>query len=184
MNCQSFQNELPEYAEGSLAAGRRQAADRHLAACADCRRRLQQELRMAETLARGFQQITGPLTLPPGFQERLLAALQNNGEPTVVPLRKPIPTGWRHLVWPASLAAGVLITCFRLSHLVPDVWPPGRAALSVAASQPQTEMVLHFVFCVPTYTFHRDGNQVVDVLANESCTVDITLHRDQSPNSL
>ena len=177
MNCQNFQNDLPEYMEGGLAPDQRRAADRHLAECPECRHLLQREHAMARTLSQGFRQSVQHLTLPPDFQKRLATAIGEERAAKIIPLRESSASGWARFLWPVGIAACVLFTIMRTSPLAPGGPPP------VAALIPP-DISLQFVYCAPKYTFHREGNQVVDMVECEPRTVDISFHQDSRQKKL
>ena len=126
MNCHDFQNELFEYVEGSLPVRQRRAAEAHLVDCPTCRFQLRQAERVAQTLARGFQQHTAELTLPPGFSERLLATLHASTPEKSIPIHDAVQALWLRLLWPVAMTACLFLVCLRADHLSPGASQPVR----------------------------------------------------------
>ena len=177
MNCQSFHNELFEYAEGSLAPARRRAADRHLAECAGCRQLLRGENQAAQALAREFRRQTGPLTLPPEFTDGLRLALRRAAAVPAAPQTERPASGWLRLLWPAAITACVLCASFRLGCFSPD-----RPAS--ARRTPPPDIAVHLSYCVSQYTFCQQDGRVLDALERTPRTVDITFHPDLAAKPL
>ena len=176
MNCKSFQNERFDYVEGSLAPGKKRAADRHLAECETCRELLRNEQLVAETLSAGFRQSTEHAALPPDFAARLVSALRDDAPRNILPLPENPEPGWARFAWPVAIAAGVLLTSFG-PDLLSLVAPAPRSAPSKAAAAGfAPDISVHYVYCAPAYTFRREGNRVVDALVCEPVTMDLTFH--------
>ena len=184
MNCENFQSELPEYVEGSLAPDKRQAADQHLVDCADCRHKLQRAQAMTQTLSQEFQQSVRHLTLPPDFLDRLVTARQEETSAKLVPLHESSESVWVRFAWPVGIAAGVLVTSFHTSHVVPGKPVPAATTVRSTAAFAPPNISLQFVYCAPKYTFHREGNQVIDTLECDPRTVDISFHQDRQQKPL
>ena len=72
MNCTSFQDLLFEYLDGELSPDKQALAAEHLVGCAECRRFLERENRVAKA----FQERTIGLKLSAGFERRILGALE------------------------------------------------------------------------------------------------------------
>ncbi|HYG36543.1 MAG TPA: zf-HC2 domain-containing protein [Clostridia bacterium] len=176
MNCQRFQNQLYEYVEGSLPPRAKLAAEKHLSGCPLCRGLVNREVRVGRILYRELQKAAGPLVLSSDVPNRVLAALNRNAAPKrhdslLVSL-------WRQLFWPVAataclLAVGLFIAIQTQKHrtaLSPA--PLGQQAISVNAS-----------YTVPTYTFRREGNLVIDAVTFQTNTVRQTLWADANAES-
>ena len=175
MNCKSFQKERFEYVEGSLAPGRKRAADRHLAECATCRELLRNEQMVAKTLSAGFRDSMAHLALPPDFTARLVTALRDDAPAKTIPLPERPEPGWARFAWPVAIAACVLLTSFG-PGLLSLIAPAPGAGRSKAAAASLPDISVHFVYCAPAYTFRREGDRVVDALVCEPVTMDLTFH--------
>lgn len=92
MNCPKVRDHLSAWLDGELAPEVRSLLDRHLEACAGCRR----ELAQLEALEQALASLTAPA--PPGLPEMVLARLQ-----------RPRRRGWQSLALAASLVLGILL---------------------------------------------------------------------------
>ena len=184
MNCETFQCEVFEYVEGSLDPHEQAGADRHLAECAACRQLLAQEQLTARTLRQGFQQGTQHLALPPDFAQRLQSAVR---EENVIKLVQPAPaaeSAWVRFAWPTAIAACILVTSFRLSYFSPGAGSSAAGHPRPAAFVTPPEISLQLEYCIPKYTFHREGSRVVDALECNPHPIEISFHRDDRPEPL
>lgn len=113
MRCKTVQNKLDRLGGQELAPRMRQRIESHLIHCADCRRFLARQERLASLLT----SLPEPPPVPEGFGDRLMtAALQRQA------VRRPVPGSLWHLRWlspsesvgrkaaqAAALAGGLLI---------------------------------------------------------------------------
>jgi hypothetical protein len=92
MTCPEVRSQLSALLDGALALAEREAAERHVAACGECRRELD-GLRATAALLRGL----GPARAPAGFAERVLRAAaprpwtRRVRDALFVPLRLKLP---------------------------------------------------------------------------------------------
>ena len=151
MNCERFLEQLPEYAEKSLPADQRRAADSHLADCPDCRAALQQAQTWTRLLSAGFEHQVQHLALPPDFLERIQESLPREyAEHPAVPAS--VFADWRRFLWPAAIAAGILLICFQSVRFSP------RPAVATGIS-------IQLAFRLPAWKFQQDEKSVVDTLS-------------------
>ena len=168
MNCRRFEQQLDEYADGSLWPLSRAAADRHLAGCAACREKVRRHRQLGQYLSGTLQQATQSLRLRPEAERRLLQALPSwscaaTCQPSVAWL-------WIRRLWPWLAAASLLVAGALLlrpaSHGPNPRLEAGRSpnrSLDVAS--------IEVSYRVPIYTFHREGPLVTDALTYETMVV-------------
>jgi hypothetical protein len=174
MNCTSFKSLVHEYLDETLAPEALAAARQHLQNCADCRRVLEGERHLAQTMRQGFQTATAGLTLRPDLQRRVLQVLESEPRPSASDL-----VSWRAEVF-RYLGLGFLSTFVNRQSAL------GAALLSVL----MLSLALHFYLRmtkhpisqtvtlttpyarivdvpVPTqkYVFRQDNGTVTDALS-------------------
>jgi len=113
MRCKAVRNKLDRLSRQELAPRMRERVEAHLSACADCRRHLAAQERLAVLLT----SLAKPPTVPEGFGDRLMAAAsQRQAGRQSVPgslwrlrwLSPPASVG-RKAAQAAALAGGLLI---------------------------------------------------------------------------
>lgn len=192
MNCGHFQENLYDYLDDTLSPSEKAAAEEHLLQCSACQQAVQSELLLARTLSTRLTQAVESINLDSNARKGITrAALQTLGreEPrphrSLVSLllgrRQPVRDGFQSSVEPGSwqrrlvlpFAAAVLVT-------IGGLWL-GRQFLSErsASHDPTGSMAVTdqavsvHVFCsVPTYSFQREGNMVVDALTYDTRSMD------------
>src|SRR5438067_2403088 len=105
MRCRRVQLQLLDFSLGQLEEPAASATAAHLERCADCRRVLRREQRVASMLG------TIPLVGPSGDAwPAVEAALRTAGRPS-----PPRLVGWRPLLWTGSLAAAAAVAAALLA---------------------------------------------------------------------
>ena len=133
-------------------------AEEHLSACAACRQMVSQERRSAQSLSDKFRRTTGSLHLPPEFGHRVLAALAD--ERRAPDEQQGIALFWRRLAWPLAAAASGLLL---LAGFFLFVRAPGPGTAHPYSAGEGVTVQLSYV--VPTYTFRKEGEYVIDALS-------------------
>src|SRR4051794_7060190 len=127
MKCRRIQLQLLDFSLDRLEERTASATAAHLEQCADCRRVLRREQRVAAMLGR-----IPPVDLRADAWPALEAALRTATQPT-----RPRAAGWRPLLWVGSLAATAAIAAGLLapgSHSSAPVEPEMLRALAPAAA--------------------------------------------------
>ena len=185
MNCQEAKDRVFEYQDGDLSGPEQEALERHLGACDECRSWFARRETIGCRLVQQLHESTQLMTLSPETRSRVLAALANRetgagaaakstrqsaaGESAGAPrwgLRQSLqlmPSLRRWLV-PLAAAAGLLALGLVVSRLLHAGLP------TVSANVPHV---------VTTYVFRKEGNYVVDALADRSQLVWQTFQADR-----
>ena len=132
MNCEDFQNGLPEFLEGTLSPSDRAATEEHLAHCGSCREAAEREQRLAQFLSRELTRSTATLHLGPDIGRRIAARLALEPREQI---RDPgkFFAGLR-LAWPTAIAVSVLVAAILFGGFsfvrVTQNRPPGNPTVS------------------------------------------------------
>jgi anti-sigma factor RsiW len=169
MNCREFQNEMFEYLEGSLSAGARAAAEKHLAQCAGCGELVSRQRRFAQSMARELERATGSLRLPPEVGRRVVAKVREQASPPAE--RSGWAWLWRRLELPLAIGTCALVLLGGM-WLVPH--QRVREAVPAQAGVARRSVSVQLSYVVPTYTFRREDGHVVDALTYQTTVVNET----------
>jgi anti-sigma factor RsiW len=166
MNCHRLRENLHDYFDNALSHSEMAAAQKHLAGCAACRAAVEQEQQLAQSLSRQFEQTAATISLDASARRRMALAIRQE---LVGPAPRPSFTFWTRFALPFAAAAVLVATIFIRHHpaALPDL-PAGNAR----ANQ---DVIVHATYSVPVYTFHEEGNLVVDALTSDTRVVDSTL---------
>lgn len=184
MNCQSFQNELFEYVEGTLSTDEQAAADKHLASCDACRQAVEKEKRLARALSSRLQRSSESLALRPEIRRKILtAAREKAASPTMA---KSIIRVWNHWLGLAAVPVSLLVVAAlllvlhaystRRPPLSTTITPHDTIPISVSVQNPQPAVSVKLSYHLPTQQFHQEGNLVVDALVDETVVASGTYH--------
>ena len=167
MNCRRFQNELHEYVEGSLSAGARAAAERHLAGCSACRQAVHKEQQLAQLISVQLQQDTMSLTLRPDIRNRILKAVEAKSTPP--PMPASIADAWNRFFRLAAIPASLLLVavCLLITHF-PSTRRYHVETISSVDDSLRPAIAIQVSYHTPAGKFHREGNFVTDSLSDET----------------
>ena len=168
MNCESLRETVYEYLDDSLPPPEAAAARTHLHDCTACREIVQREKELCRSMAAGFEQAVAGVQLEDHVRRRIVAAMdQGRAEPR----SRGLLEGWRRLLVPVALAgaAGAVMLVATISPRRGPVPPRDSKQESLRVSpHPSTrEVAVRVTWCVPSYTFRREGNTVIDALTCE-----------------
>jgi anti-sigma factor RsiW len=109
----SYQQDIGAYLLGALTDLERQAFERHVAGCAECRDELERLRPAADALPRAIQQVTPPPSLKTSLMQVVEREARTRPAPPVERrerrrLRMPSPAGLRPVFVGAALALGAL----------------------------------------------------------------------------
>jgi anti-sigma factor RsiW len=175
MNCRQFQNQLHEYLDRSLPDSAMAEAQTHLAGCLVCREAVREEQKFAQVMSTGLRQNAEALTLRPEIRSRIIAAARR--KPTPPALLESILNWWTRFPVAASASAALFIggVVLMTSHFIGAQRHSAETAQIHDHFLPPT-VSIQLSSRVPTYKFHREGNAVIDVLADETVIASVTLY--------
>jgi anti-sigma-K factor RskA len=111
MNCEEFEELSGAYALNAVTPAERQEAQAHLAECPACTRRLQELRSVVALLPLSVTQVTPPAEL----QERIMAAIRQEGRATAQPQETPVRLQRRRRQgWGVRLLAVAAVLMFAL----------------------------------------------------------------------
>jgi len=187
MNCDSFQDLLFEYLDGSLAAARRAAAEAHLASCPVCRQVMQRNRELAQSLSGRFKRDTESLLLDPSVQRCLVAARGQTSKGSQPQKRSekhgPFFGWWRRLAWPATIAAGLVGAAFLMTGFPFGGRRPAIQNANLPAMGSVGPVLIQLSECIPVYTFQSEGDLVLDSLSCNPRVVNQTLWLSRNEKS-
>jgi anti-sigma factor RsiW len=169
MNCKKAQENLHEYLDGALSHSESATLRQHVEDCATCRQIVQRERDFATFLSSRLERAVEDARLDPRAQRRIAAAMAAKmTAKTLAPSRGyPLASLWMRFALGFAAATAVFLLFIRAHHR----FGPGRGSQPQVArmSTPLTapEISVNLNYCVPSYTFGRDGNTVVDALVCE-----------------
>jgi anti-sigma factor RsiW len=177
MNCRRLQYLLDEYVDGTLSARVKAVADKHLTTCNACRQAVRQEQQVAQSLSVLFREHTESMTLRLEVQHRVLTALEC--EPAPFTEGRFIVRLWCRFGWPLATAASLLIATLLLIAFFFGRRNPSAEIVQPRADDSHSPVVVQVRYGVPTYTFRKEGDLVIDTLAFKTSAVAVTLWVDQ-----
>jgi hypothetical protein len=182
MNCENFNERLPEYLEDTLSTAEQTAAREHVQKCDACRQALARQEALAEFIRLSFNRETQRLYLRPETKRNILNALKRPGFPPTAweNIRAFFAVLWRHPAWAGTvLICLVLLICGNRFHL--DSARHSSAQATVKADR------LTYVIDVPIQTeihvYRRQKNMVVDAVVTEISVIDASYSKNTSSSS-
>ena len=184
MNCENFNDRLPEYLEDTLSTADQAAAREHVQKCGACKNALAQQEALAKSIRLSFHRETQRLSLRPETKRNILNALKRPEFPPTAWERIPafFAVLWRHPAW-----AGTVLVCLVL------LISANRLYLDLARhSSSQTTVKDDRITCVinvPIQTemrvFRKQNNMVVDAVVTDISVIDASFSENirSSPSS-
>jgi hypothetical protein len=171
MNCENFNDRLPEYLEDTLSTAEQAAAREHVQNCGPCQQSMAQQEALANSIRLSFNRETQRLSLRPETKQNILSALKRPQFPPTAweNIRAFFAVLWRHPAW-----AGAALLCLVL------LISGSRFYLeSVKHSSPPARVMgdrITYVIDVPirteTHVFRSQNDTVVDAVVIESSAID------------
>jgi anti-sigma factor RsiW len=163
MNCERLQEILYDYLDDTLSPSDKAWADKHLLGCSACRQELQREVLLARTLSDRLGQVVEKIALDTNAQQGMVRAVQrkvgNHSE------RRSF-SFWGRLAVPVMASGLVLIGAIWIGYrFFAGQHPNSNSPVSLITSS--REVAVHDSYAVPTYTFQREGDLVIDALTDD-----------------
>ncbi|HZM01635.1 MAG TPA: zf-HC2 domain-containing protein [Candidatus Saccharimonadales bacterium] len=168
MNCETFNDLLPEYLDETLPAGEQAAVREHVLKCGTCQRTLAREEASAKSIRFSFNRETEGLSLRPEIRQNILiAANQPEAAPSIREnIRACWASLWRQPAWAGAVLFCLLLLVFgALFYLHPAKRSSAQASTYVIDVPLQTE----------TYIYRRHNNTVVDAVVTGVSVIDAKL---------
>ena len=188
MNCEQFNDQLPEYLDKTLPAAALAAARDHVHQCDACQRNLARQEALAKSIRFSLHQETEGLSLSPEARRNILNTLNQKKLPAI-PRDNILDRilDFFAILWRQPARAGAILLCLLLfisgSHFV--------LRQVIPASPPPTarDKRITYTFNVPIqatrHVDRRQGNMIVDSVVTEVGVVDADFSRKPgSPLSL
>src|SRR5580658_2132849 len=111
MNCDNFNDRLPEFLEDTLSIAEQSAVREHVQKCVPCQQALAQQEALAKSIRLSFHRETQRFSLRPETKRNILNALKRPEFP---------PTAWeriqafRDVLWRHPALAGTALLCLVL----------------------------------------------------------------------
>ena len=127
MNCENFNDRLPEYLEDTLSTAEQAAAREHVQKCGACQQALAQQEALEKSIRLSFHRETQRLSLHPETKRNILNAVKR---PEFRPTAWENVQGffavlWRHPAW-----AGAVLVCLAVLIICRQPLLLGSEALS------------------------------------------------------
>ena len=159
MNCHGFQKQLHEYLDEALSPSDQMAAQRHLVECSVCRAVAKREQEIARALSNKLQQSAENVVLDAQSLHLMAAAVERKlaacGKRTLIPF-------WPRFALPLA-AAFVVIGVLAAHSFFSGRIAPMDAARNMPHAQ-ANRVSVNVSYLVPTYTFLKKGDFVIDAL--------------------
>jgi hypothetical protein len=184
MNCENFNDRLPEYLEDTLSIADQAAAREHVQKCGPCQQSLARQEALAKSIRLSFNRETQQLSLRPETRLNILNALKRpESPPTALEnIQAFCAVLWRHPAWTGTVFL-CLILLISGSRLYRD-----SAKHSFALASVKEDRITYLVD-VPIQTemhvYRRQNNMVVDDVVTEISLIDASFseNRRSSPSS-
>jgi predicted anti-sigma-YlaC factor YlaD len=167
MNCQEFNERLYEYLDEALPTNVQAAAREHLQLCEDCRRALEREKVMAQSIESSLNLATARLSVGPELRRRIIEA----------PRARPVAPGIFFLIWQwfalksirfAGAAAALLVSILLFVGLYNRPHPAAKSPSPVAPNNNLEICVIDVPFYTETHLLQQQGGHVVDAIASSA----------------
>ncbi len=172
MNCESFQENLYEYLDGALSPSATRAAEEHTEACQLCRDLVQREKEVQRSMATRFQEAVAGVQLEGHVRRRILAVLKTTPPERGEDLRARF---WRRIALPFAAAAALVLLLITWKFHSSSEPGTHRGDAQLSSEPASRALSIHLTYCVPAYTFRREGNIVIDSLSCEPQTTEGSL---------
>ena len=174
MNCESFNDLLADYLDGTIGPEEKAEAARHLEECAACRRALAREESLAKNLHFSLQQKAGGVAMDQALRGKIFRALETPKPTTTI---RDVARALMERLQQKRIFARVVVSCLLLLafgaywYLRQVKSQPGVYVVDIPA---QTEM----------YDFESHGKNVVDAVVPGISVADASFTENVPPSTL
>lgn len=177
MNCENFNDQLPEYLDGTLADGEQAAAREHVEKCVGCQRALAWQEAFAKTLRLSMNRQTQGLSLRPEMRRNIKKATEARAPlPTVLEsIRAFFAFNWRRPAWAGAAMLGLLLLVFGnyfYQHPAKDF------VQRIADKGDRYTYVINIPIQTETHVDRNQNNMTVDALVTGDSVIDLSFAED------
>jgi hypothetical protein len=179
MNCENFNDRLPEYLEDTLSTAEQAAAREHVQKCVACQQVLAQQEALAKSIRLSFNRETQRLSLRPETKRNILNALKRHEIPPTAweNIQASFAVLWRHPAW-----AGTVLFCLVLLISGSRFYLDSARHSSAQATLRDDRIT--YVVDIPIQTemhvYRRQNNMVVDAVVTEISVIDASFSKNTS----
>jgi len=181
MNCENFNDRLPEYLEDTLSTADRAAAREHVQKCGACKKALAQQEALAKSIQLSFDRETQRLSLRPETKRNILNALNRSEIPPTAweRIQAYLAVLWRHPAW-----AGTVLLCVVLLISGRRFYLDSARHYSAQATVDHNRITYDIDIPIQTemHVFLRQNNMVVDAIVTESSVIDASFSENLRPS--
>ncbi|MDB6017973.1 MAG: hypothetical protein JWR19_2462 [Pedosphaera sp.] len=180
MNCENFNDRLPEYLDETLSTTEQAAAREHVQKCGACQQAVARQEALAKSIRLSFNRETQGLSLSAETRQNILNALK---QPSLQ------PTSWERLraccavLWLKPVRVGLVLLCLLLL-ISGSRFHRQRAERSTLPATAQAASDI-YVIDVPIETemhfYRRQNNRVVDAVVTGVSVIDASFSGNLSP---
>jgi anti-sigma factor RsiW len=182
MNCEDFNDKLPEFLDGLLSAPEQTATREHLQQCLCCQKSWRHQAVLAKSIRLAFKQETDGLSLNPETRRNILNAC-NQREP-----RRKASDGvlawlaaiWRRSAWTGAVLFLLLLLIFR--GVLYDR-PTTAPALPSATAPPRKLCVIDVPIKTKIHVSRTEKNMMVDAVIPSVMVAQATFSGEAKPSS-
>jgi hypothetical protein len=177
MNCQDFNDRLPEYLEDTLSAAEQSAVREHVQKCGVCQQALARQEALAKSIGLTFNRETQRLSLRPETKRNILKALQQPELPptTWENLQAFFAILWRHPAW-----AGTALVCLVLLISGGRFYLDSARHSAAAVKEDRATYFVDVPIQTERYVYGRQNNLVVDAVVTDTCVIDASFAKNTS----
>jgi hypothetical protein len=180
MNCENFNDRLPEYLDETLSLAEQTTAREHVQKCGACQQALARQEAFAKSIRLSFNRETQGLSLRPETRRNILNALKRPE------LR---PTAWESIqtffavLWRQRARAGAVLLCLWLiiagSHL--HRHPAQHSSPQASAPEARNIYVIDVPIQTEMHVHRRQNNMVVDAVVTKVSIINASSSENIGP---
>jgi Putative zinc-finger len=178
MNCENFNDQMPEYLDGSLTTAQQASARQHVEKCLDCQRALARQEAFAKSIRLSLNRETEGLSLRPDTRRNIVKAFEPTRRASIWLFFEAI---WRRPAWVGIVLTGLLLLISgRHFYRHPAKIP----AQQTAAKDGRFTYAINVPIQTETQIDRRQNNMAVDAVVTGAGVIDLSFSEDnrQSPS--
>ncbi len=174
MNCGQIQNLLCELTDDSLPPPMVAAAEEHIKACPACRQAMERERAISKALSTQFENAANSVCFDETARRRMAAAVKRRIAENLPASTMPF---WRRLALPFGIAIAGFAFAIRVMHEPASTGT--RRSPETTARHATSAIHIEISYSLPVYTFRRQGNTIIDSIAESSLTAEETFQQER-----